>query len=136
MMTYRLCFCKIWMLLNDSPFCTEVLMQRDSVLIPLFSVFFPPECLEHSRATQEGDIHCFFYFIPFVASTILLSFHHFIHPTHSAYHTFVCVLLSVSQFISPSPLSITQRIKRSSLHRRLTYKIIGRNRRINLKKCK
>jgi len=76
------------MMLNDSPFCTEVLMQSDSVLIPLVSVFFA-SVYNLSRATQEGDIHSFFYYIPFAASTIRLSFHHFIHSTHSAYHTFV-----------------------------------------------
>jgi len=67
------------------------------------------------------------------SSTILLYFHHFKHPNASAYNTFVWVLLSISQFISPSPLSITRRRKRSSLHRRLTYKIIGGNRRVKIK---
>jgi hypothetical protein len=66
-------------------------------------------------------------------STIHLSFHHFTYPTHSAYHIFVGVLLSISQCISPFPLFITRRIKRSSLHRRPTHKIMGRNQQVNCK---
>jgi hypothetical protein len=119
------------MMLNDSPFCTEVLM-RVIQFISHFFQFFHSVKIFLGPHRKEVFIAFSISFLLY-SSTMHLSFSHFIHPIHSAYHTFVWVLLSISQFISLSPLSVTRRRKWSSQHRRLTYKIIGMNRWVKLK---